>query len=366
MRSLTSTPVLQYSITPFLLLCLLSGCSPFYLFSVALEEGRILWRRQPIEILLAQPDLQPEMREKLRLVLAAREYARASLDLRVRGSYASYSYVDREVLSYVLMAAPKTELEPYTWWYFLVGSFPYKGFASKEAAKAQAERFENDGYDTYIRTTSAYSTLGWFDDPLLAHLLKYDSVTLVEVIFHELLHNTLFVKSAVDFNESLANFVGNRAAIDFFRIQRGEGSAEYRKAVRHWEEDLEFSVFLRDVASALRSLYSQDIGDDEKISRREEVFSASQKEWAKRISDRPAHRHRGYAGKKLNNAVIAHYLLYLKDLDLFEALYIRQAKDLRRSLEVIKNRLAQTEDPFEAVVETGQTLSGTRFFARAG
>jgi predicted aminopeptidase len=178
------------------------------------------------------------------------------------------------------------------------------------------------------------------------------------VIFHELLHNTVFVKSAVDFNESLANFVGNRAAIEFFRIQRGEGSAEYRKAVQNWEEDLEFSVFMRDVASSLRSLYSQDIGEDEKISRREEVFSASQKEWAKRISDRPAHRHRSYAGKKLNNAVMTHYLLYLKDLDLFEALYAREGKDLRRSLEVIKNRLAQTQDPFEAVLETGQAKAG--------
>jgi predicted aminopeptidase len=337
-----------------------------YLLSVALEEGRILWRRQPIETLLAQPDLQPDTRDKLRLVLAAREYARDSLDLRVRGSYASYSYVDREVLSYILMAAPKTELKPYTWWYFLVGSFPYKGFASKEAAEAEAERFDGDGYDTYIRTTSAYSTLGWFDDPLLAHLLKYDSVTLVEVIFHELLHNTLFVKGAVDFNESLANFVGNRAAIDFFRIQRGEGSQEYRKAAQNWEEDLEFSVFIRDVASSLGRLYSQEISEAEKISRRDEVFSASQKEWAGRISDRPAHRHRAYAEKKLNNAVLAHYLLYLKDLDLFEALYIRHAKDLRRSLEVIKNRLARTEDPFEAVLETGQTLSGTRLTRQAG
>jgi predicted aminopeptidase len=361
------TPLLRfpYSITPILLFLLLSGCSPVYLFSVALEEGRILWRRQPIETLLRQPDLQPDMREKLTLVLAAREYARAALDLNVGGSYASYSYVDRDVLSYILMAAPKTELKPYTWWYFLVGSFPYKGFASNEAANAEAERFEKDGYDTYIRTASAYSTLGWFDDPLLAHLLKYDSVTLVEVIFHELLHNTLFVKNAVDFNESLANFVGNRAAIDFFRAERGAASPEYRRAAQNWEQDVEFSVFLREVASSLRSLYSEDMGHAEKISRREAIFSASQKEWAARISDRPAHRHRAYAGKNLNNAVVAHYLLYLKDLDLFEALYVREGKDLRRSLEVIKDRLAQSQDPFDAVIETRQTRSRMPLLARA-
>jgi len=122
-------------------LFLLSGCSPFYVMRAAYEESKILWRREPIERLLKTPDLEPEAREKFKLVLAVREYARDSLKLKVGGSYASYSYVDRPVLSYVLMAAPKTDLKPYTWWYFFVGRVPYKGLFSEEAAKAEAERF---------------------------------------------------------------------------------------------------------------------------------------------------------------------------------------------------------------------------------
>ncbi len=328
---------------------LLSGCSPLYLIRAAYEEGKILWRREPIETLLEKPDLDPESQEKFKLVLAVREYARDELKLSVGGSYASYSYVDRPVLSYVLMAASKTDLAPYTWWFLVVGNVPYKGFFSEQAAEAEAEKFHSQGYDTYIRTAPAFSTLGWFDDPLLAHLLKYNKATLAEVIFHELFHNTLFISGAVNFNESLANFVGNRAAVLFFQERHGEESPEYRRAVQSWQEELEFSAFMKDVARSLGELYRKDLAEEEKLRLREEIFTRSQKEWARQIADRPTHQHRGYSRQKLNNAVIAHYLLYLKDLELFESIYQAEGKDLARLVELIDESIQVSGDPFETV-----------------
>jgi predicted aminopeptidase len=328
---------------------LLSGCSPFYILRAVFEEGKILWRREPIESLLARPDLDPESREKLRLVLAVREYARDTLKLRVDGSYASYSYVDRPVLSYVLMAVPKTDLKPYTWWFLFVGSVPYKGFFSAEAAKAEAESFHARGYDTYIRTSPAFSTLGWFDDPLLAHLLKYDKVTLAEVIFHELFHSTLFVSGAVDFNESLANFVGNRAAILFFRDRYGEGSPEHQRATQAWKEELEFSAFISEVAISLSDLYVKELPEEEKLRLRQGIFSRSKKEWLQRIVGRSRHQYQAYGQLEVNNAVIAHYLLYVRDLALFESLYDAHGKDLARLVESVGNSIQQSRDPFEAV-----------------
>jgi predicted aminopeptidase len=334
----------------FLSISLLSGCSPFYILQAAFEQGKILWRREPIERILEKPDLDPKSREKLKLVLSVREYARDSLKLRVGGSYASYSYVDRRVLSYVLMAVPKTDLTPYTWWYLFVGRVPYKGFFSEEAAKAEAESFQAKGYDTYIRTAPAYSTLGWFDDPVLAHLLKYDNVTLAEVIFHELLHNTLFVSGAVDFNESLANFVGNRAAILFFRDRYGQGSPEHQRAIQAWEEELEFATFIAGVARPLRGLYNEkDLPEEEKLRLREEIFSRSKEDWSRRIADRPTHRFRGYSLQQINNAVVAHYLLYLKDLELFESVYEAHGKNLARLVELIGESVQDGGDPFESV-----------------
>src|SRR6202008_2140240 len=146
-----------------------------------------------------------------------REYARDVLKFNVGGSYSSFSYVDRPDLTYIVVAAPKTELRPYTWWFLIVGNVPYKGYFSKEEAQAEIDQLNAQGYDTNLRTSAAFSTLGWFDDPLLSHLLRYDKVTLAEVIFHELFHNTAYVKGAAVFNENSANFVGGRSPINFFR-----------------------------------------------------------------------------------------------------------------------------------------------------
>ena len=330
---------------------LLSGCSPLYLIQAAFEEGKILWRREPIERMLAKPDLDPENREKLKLVLAVREFARDPLNLRVRGSYASYSYVDRPTLSYVLMAAPRTSLQPYTWWYLFVGRVPYKGFFSEQAANAEAEGFQAQGYDTYIRTSPAFSTLGWFDDPLLAHLLKYDKVTLAEVIFHELLHNTLFVKGAVSFNESLANFVGHQAGVLFFQQHSGENSLELKRAVQSWQEELEFSIFIGQTAKSLEELYAKDLPEEEKLRLRQEIFSRSKEDWKRRVAARPTHRYRRYGEQEVNNAVIAHYLLYLKDLELFDSAYRAERKDLARLVGLIRESVQNSGDPFEAVRE---------------
>jgi predicted aminopeptidase len=335
---------------------MISGCSPLYVIRAAYEEGKILWRREPIVAYLQNPRLEIETKEKLELVLAAREYADAVLKLNVGGSYASYSYVDRPVLSYILTAAPRTELKPYSWWFLFVGSVPYKGFFTKEDANAAAQALEERGYDTSIRPSAAFSTLGWFDDPLLAHLLKYDKGTLIEVIFHELFHNTLYVKGAGSFNESVANFVGNRAAIDFFRHRFGDGSEEYKAAVQAWEDDLEFSEFIERLADSLNELFAKDISDDDKLRLRQEVFARGKEEWAQRIADRPRHRFRNFSRQPLNNAVMIHYLLYLKNLKLFESVYESEGRNLVGAIQSIRMAVKRRGDPFESV----QTLLAQR------
>jgi predicted aminopeptidase len=327
----------------------ISGCSPLYVIRAAYEEGKILWRREPIPQYLENADLVPDTQDKLKLVLAVREYARDVLKLNVGGSYSSYSYVDRPDLSYILTAAPRTELRPYTWWFLIVGRVPYKGYFSKEDANAAAEGLEAQGYDTNIRTAAAFSTLGWFDDPLLSHLLRYDKVTLAEVIFHELFHNTVYVKGAGAFNESAANFVGGRSAINFFRDRFGESSPEHQRAIRAWEEELEFSDFLETLTTTLSELYARDIPYEDKLRLREEVFARSKVEWARRVANRPANRFRSFVQQPLNNAIIINYFLYLKNLKLFEALYEAEGKNLPLAIDSIRESVAKGGEPFESV-----------------
>jgi predicted aminopeptidase len=327
----------------------ISGCSPFYVIRAAYEEGKILWRREPIPEYLEKPELGADTQDKLKLVLAVREYARDVLKLNVGGSYSSYSYVDRPDLTYILTAAPRTELRPYTWWFLIVGRVPYKGYFSMEDAATAAKELESEGYDTNIRTSAAFSTLGWFDDPLLSHLLRYDKVTLAEVVFHELFHNTLYVKGAGAFNESVANFVGGRSAIDFFRDRFGAEGAEHERAIRAWEEELEFSAFIEKLAASLDELYAKEISEEDKLRLRQGVFARAKEEWSEWITQHPTHRFRNFAQQPLNNAVIIHYWLYLKNLKLFETLYEAEGKNLVRAIDSIREAVAKGGEPFEAV-----------------
>jgi predicted aminopeptidase len=336
-------------IVALMLSSMLSGCSPIYFLRAAYEEGRILWRRQPISDYLATPNLHDDTKDKLTTVLAVRDYGQNVLNLNVAGSYASYSYVDRPDLTYVVIAAPQTELRPYTWWFLVVGHVPYKGFFSKAEAQSEAERLDKLGYDTTIRTSAAFSTLGWFDDPLLSHLLRFDKIALSEVVFHELFHNTLYVKGAGAFNESAANFIGHRATIDFFGERFGHESAEHRRAVQLWEEELEFAGFIEDLIINLSGLYRRNIPKEDKLRLRNEVFARSQSEWARRIAGRPAHRFRGFSQQPINNAVLMHYGVYLKNLQLFESLYELEGRNLVRTIDALEQSTQSGGEPFGAL-----------------
>jgi predicted aminopeptidase len=340
---------LQYGAMLGFLSTLLSACSPIYVLRAAYEEGKILWRRQPISEYIEQAEINADTQDKLKTVLAVRDYARDKLKLNVGGSYSTYSYVDRPDLTYIVVAAPKTELRPYTWWFLIVGSVPYKGYFSKEDAQEEINRLEAEGYDTILRTSAAFSTLGWFDDPLLSHLLNYSKVGLAEVVFHELFHNTLYVSGQGAFNESAANFIGHRAAVDFFRATFGADSAEHQRALQRWSDEREFADFVAGVVNDLTELYESAIPLQEKLRLREIVFDRSTTEWRRRIAGRPTHRFRSFTQQTINNALLMHYVVYLKDLDLFESLYETAGRDLLKTIRLLQRAAAEGGDPFDAV-----------------
>ncbi len=332
-----------------ILLLGLCGCSPEYLIRAAYEEGRILWRRTPITTVLAEDGVAPDVRRKLEMVLELRDFAAEDLRLNVGGSYSAYSHVDRPVLLHVLTAVPKTSFEPYTWWFPFVGRIPYKGYFDRNDASKEADSLAARGHDTSIRPAGAFSTLGWFDDPLLGRLLKLDRLRLADVVLHELLHNTLFVPGSVAFNESLANFVGKRGAIEFFTRRHGPQSPEARAARRAWREEVEFSGMMTELVKCLRELYREPVPEAEKLRRREGVFARGQRQWAKALDGRPDHRHASFSRRKLDNAVILQRLLYVTDLARFEELYRREGRDLPRAIEAVRKVSRDAGDPFDAL-----------------
>jgi len=326
----------------------LGGCGVGYMARAAYEEARILWRRQPIEDLLQRPSLTDTDKKKLELVLAVRKFADERLGFRVGGSYRSVSEVDSGAVVQLLVATPRDSLEPYTWWFPVVGRVPYKGFFSKAAAKATAAELEKDGYDTHVRPAIAFSTLGWFDDPLPSSLLKRDEVTLAEVIFHELFHNTVYIAGQTTFDESSATFAGSVAAVEFFCEGEGASSEACKEAKADWQDTLTISAFLADSINRLERFYARKPTGDIL----EEGRARSFEQIRARFKDLKLHpgRYADFAVGPINNATLLEQRVYLRDLDMFDALSEAEG-GLAGAVRVLKTLSKQGGDPFDRLRE---------------
>lgn len=325
----------------------LVGCSPTYVLQAGYEEAKILWSRRPIEEILQRTDLDASTREKLQLVLRVRQFAEHELGFRVGGSYNSLAEVTQPPIAYVVTAAQRTRLEPYTWWFPIVGSVAYKGYFSEADAKQEVQSLEGKGYDTAIGRAIAFSTLGWFADPLLPHLLKYDQETLADTIFHELFHSTFYLPGQTALNESLANFAGHRGAIAFFAYETGSAAETTRHAATSWESELALSGFFAESAEKLVTLYASALAEDEKLRQREMLFTQLQDEF--RLLPTPVRRLSNFAELKLNNAIFLQQFIYLKELALFEQVYQQNGQDLRTTLTRVTEAAKKGNDPFTEV-----------------
>ena len=312
-----------------------------YLTRAGFEETRILRSRQPIERMVRDSSVDPALRRSLSLVLETRDYA-ARLGMEAKETYTTYANVGRDTLLLVLQAAPKDCICPHTWKYPIVGRIPYKGFFDATAARREAARFTASGYDTYLRPSSAFSTLGWFNDPLLSTALTRDSLELAATVFHEIAHNTLYVKSATPFNESFAQLVGYRSAQAFF-TDRGD-RLRAQQASDRWHDEMVLGEYYAALTARLDSLYAAkpDSTALEAGRREAEAWARTQLEGAigrrfrtirvGRLTERP-----------INNAQLIGARIYRTRLDLFERWYQQHGQDVRRSIGSLRSLMAGAE-----------------------
>jgi predicted aminopeptidase len=312
-----------------------------YLLRAGWSEARLLLRRQPITALLAEPDLDPALRERLELVLAAREFAR-DLGLRVGDSYTTYADVDRDETVYVLSAAYRDRLEPYTWWFPIVGRVPYRGFFDRGAAEEAARRLAPSDLDVDVRPAITFSTLGWFADPLLSTVADDPPVPLVETVIHELFHSTVYVPGEAAFNESAATFAGHRGAIAFFCDGPHADAAHCTEARHRWRATRARAAVLGRLASRLRRLYASD----PPVARRERA-----RLWLASSAAETLAR-RGLGGRRdlvpPNNARLLGELIYATDLDRFDDLAATDA-DLRPALTTLVEDARSRRGAFAAL-----------------
>jgi predicted aminopeptidase len=312
-----------------------------YITRAGFEETRILQGRQPIASLVRDSRTDPVLRQTLGLVLASRDYA-ARLGLEAKETYTSYSDVGRDTLLLVLQAAPKDCICPHTWKYPIVGRIPYKGFFDPEAAQRESARFAAKGYDVYLRPSGAFSTLGWFEDPLLSTALTRDSVELAATVFHEIAHNTLYVKSATPFNESFAQLVGYRSAESFFR-ERGD-SVNAQHAANRWHDEIVLGDYYSALVRRLDSLYLQRPDSAALEQGRQEAA-----EWARGQLTGPVGaqlrtlRVERLAERPINNAQLIGARIYRTRLDLFDRWFERHGRDIRQSVSALDSLMTGVE-----------------------
>ena len=337
----------------------LAGCEIGYLTRGAYEEARLLWNRRPISAELAKPELTPEVRAKLEMVLRVRDFARDRLGLDVGGAYSTLTPVDEGAVTWVVMAAPKDSLVPVAWWFPIVGWVPYRGYFNPEAARAEARQLEGQGLDTLVRSAVAFSSLGFFNDPLLSNLLALDRVVLAGVIIHELFHRTFFLPSDVMCDESAATYVGSRGAIEFFAATEGERSADTQRARQVFASDLKFAGFLLQQEAQLLKLYGSKLDRDEILKQRIPLFAQIQTDYARVKSSLSGLERFDLDKEPLNNAVMINYRLYFHHLDDFAALERLHKGDLRTTIDaIIELAKSNTNDPFHAIWQATTSRAG--------
>lgn len=336
------------------------ACSPIYVMKAGIAEARILRARRPITEVLADTATDPATRAKLAYVLEARQFAAEELGIDVGDSYTMYTRLDRDTLALVVSAAPKDQIAPVTWWFPIVGRVPYRGFFSVEDALEAEADLQAEGYDTYVRPTAAFSTLGWFNDPVLSSTLAADEVEVVGTVLHELSHQHLFIPGQVGFNESFAQFAGRVASIEFFCTRQGGGpdTVKCLRAQARWRDEQRFSVFLGEFIQDLERLYRDPaLTLDQKVARREQVFAEALARFDVEVAPQlEALTFVGFRRSPLNNATLMGRVFYYNRLPDFQALLDQHGGDLDAVLADIKARAPGAGNPFDILPRstTGQ------------
>lgn len=327
-----------------------AACSPLYVIKAGWEEAKILRARRPIPEVILDPGTDDSTRGKLTLAMEARDFAIESLGLDAGKSYTTYTQLDRDTLAMILSASHRDRFESKTWSYPIVGGFPYKGFFDLDDALDEQRKLEEEGLDTYLRPTAAFSTLGWFSDPLLSTVVRQDEVEVVETILHELSHNHLWVKNQARFNESFATFVGRVGAIEFFCTREGGGPDTVRcqRAQDRWEDFLTFSVFLDGLIADLRELYSSERTTEEKLTEREVIFERELRRFRDEVQPGfEAFTFSSFADTPLNNATLLSRMAYYHRLPDFQAHLDGHDGDLSAAVAALVAGVDGVDDPFD-------------------
>lgn len=321
------------------------GCTKLAYYTQSVSgQLEVINKRRDITDILANPDATPELKQKLEAVLKIRAFATSELALPDNKSYRSYADIERPFVVWNIFAAPKLSVTPESWCFLFAGCVNYRGYFSKEKAHEFARKLSEQELDVYVTGITAYSTLGWFDDPVLNTVINKPPSHLAGLIFHELAHQRVYVKDDTSFNESFATTV-ELEGIHRWLTSNGLNSDYTNYMKRKKNHDAFVALVLR-YRDKLQTLYQSKKSDEEKLVEKQNYFSQLKQEY-KKIKTRwdGYKRYDNWFLQDLNNAHLASVGAYHSLVPAFQALLKKSDYDLvlfyRRVNEI--GRLKKTE-----------------------
>jgi predicted aminopeptidase len=360
-----------------LFLLVFSGCSQFGYYANSVQGQLDVWQRgRAIGEVIADPATTDALRTRLELALKIRDFATRELALPDNGSYRRYADLERQFVVWNVFAAPEFSVGPAKWCFAFAGCVNYRGYFSKADADRFAAETAAQGYDVYVGGVPAYSTLGWFDDPVLNTFVKYPEVELARLIFHELSHQVVYVKDDTVFNESFATAVEAEGVRRWIARHGNEGDKELFEQRTRYRKD--FRALISRYRERLRMLYAgglppngaqpqegeratkdllrapeneravQDLRapENERVAKDLRARKAALFDEMKRDYEKLKQGWGGFAGfdrwfaKPTNNALLASVAIYNEQSSAFHALLKKNGNDLPRFFEEVK-QLAQ-------------------------
>jgi predicted aminopeptidase len=305
----------------------LGGCASMGYYGQAIGgQMSVMSRAKPISRLLEDPDLAPDLRQRLMRVQVIRDYASRELALPDNDSYRRYADLERPYALWNIFATPEFSLKSKRWCYPIAGCMSYRSYYSQADAEREAQQLREQGFDVHVGGVTAYSTSGWFDDPVLNTMIRYPEPELAGTVFHELAHETVLVAGDTAFNESFATTVEREGVRRW--LASNNAPSEYPLYLARSRRHADFVALIMRYRPQLEALYSSTTTDDVKRSRKKQILQTLRADYTtlKTAWD-------GYSGydrwiENLNNAKFLSIGLYHGHVRAFEALLARHGGDL--------------------------------------
>lgn len=333
----------------------LSGCESIgYYAHVSSGQLSLLGKREPVDDVIASlaGNTDPEavaLSERLALSKRVLEFASTELGLEVGDRYGSYVALDRDAVVWNLVAAPELSLDAHTWCYPFVGCAPYRGFFDRDRAEQARARLAADGLDTYVGGVSAYSTLGWFDDPILSTFVDMAEADFIDLLIHELAHSRVWVKGDAPFNEAFASFVGREATRAWYAAEGR--SADYEAHLAREADWSRARSMLAETRAALADVYAAESDDVAKRAGKAAVLAAAAG-CLDEMSDSTGIEGYRRLATRLNNAYLASLATYEDKQGAFVVLFADAGGDWSRFFAAVDEVAELSDEARSARVAT--------------